>query len=69
MDIEILFQTSHLRMEQVVECNSRNDMPIPHDGIRKRVQEEDAQLRKSQISARMIYILHTITLLTNHGKS
>ena len=50
VDIVILFQTLHARMEQVVECNGRNDMEIPHDGIRQRVEAEDSRLKLSTIS-------------------
>ena len=47
VDIEVLFQTLHTRMEQVVECDGRNDMEIPHTGIRQRVEEEDTRLKNS----------------------
>ena len=45
VEIEILFQTQKARMRQVVECNGRNDMPMPHEGIRERVLAEDALLK------------------------
>ena len=51
VDIEILFQTLHLRMEQVIQSNGRNDMPLPHDGIRQRVEAEDSRLKN------LIYLL------------
>ena len=47
VEIEILFQTQKARMRQVVECNGRNDMPIPHEGIRERVLAEDALLKNT----------------------
>ena len=45
VDIEVLFRTLYKRMEQVIECNGRNDMPIPHDGIRENVKAEDERLK------------------------
>ena len=47
VDIEILYRTLRARMEQVVQCNGRNDMPIPHGGIRLQVEREDDILKKS----------------------
>ena len=51
VDIEVLFRTLHLRMKQVIECEGRNDMSIPHVGIRERVQLEDIELKKSELSS------------------
>ena len=45
LDIEMLFQTLYLRMEQIVECNGRNDMPIHHNGVRQHVHTEDPRLK------------------------
>ena len=50
VDIEILFETLHLRMKQVVQSDGRNDMPIPHDGIRQRVEAENYRLQNLKIS-------------------
>ena len=49
---EILFQTLYLRMEQIVECNGRNDMPINRNSIRQHVHTEDSRLKN--ISTRMM---------------
>ena len=43
--IEILFQTWHARMRQVVKFNGRNDLDMPHEGIRDRVETEDKRLK------------------------
>ena len=51
VDIEVLFRTLNARMKQVIDCNGRNDMPIPNDGIRLSVQEEDNELRKLKIGS------------------
>ena len=32
-------------MKQVIEFNGRNDMNIPHEGIRETVEEEDRILK------------------------
>ena len=45
LEIEILFQTWRARMRQVIECEGRNDMDIPHEGIRERVEAEDILLK------------------------
>ena len=47
--IEILFQTLRARMEQVVKFDGRNDMPIPHTGIRERVKAEEKFFKDSSI--------------------
>ena len=47
VEIETLFQTLYSRMEQVIKFDGRNDMPIPHGGIRERVEAEDKILRNS----------------------
>ena len=49
VEIEILFRTLRARMEQVVQFHGRNDMPIPHGGIRERVKTEDIILKNSSI--------------------
>ena len=46
IDIEIIFRTLYSRMEQVIECNGRNDMSILHGQIRKNVEAEDKELKK-----------------------
>ena len=51
VDIEVLFRTLHLRMKQVIDCNGRNDMSIPHDGIREHVQLEDTELKNQNFSS------------------
>ena len=51
VDIEILFRTLYSRMEQVIECNGLNDMPIPHGQIRKSVEAEDKELEKNDFSS------------------
>ena len=45
IDIEVLFRTLHARMQQVIEFDGRNDMPIPHGGIREIVEAEDKRLK------------------------
>ena len=45
VEIETLFQTWHARMRQVIEFEGRNDMDIPHEGIRERVEAEDIHLK------------------------
>ena len=50
LDIEILFRTLDSRMKQVIECNGRNDMPIPHGRIRGKVLVEDNALKNMDIS-------------------
>ena len=49
IDIEILFRTLEARMKQVIEFNGRNDMEIPHDGIREKVEVEDRRLKMIKI--------------------
>ena len=51
VDIEILFRTLYSRMEHVIECNGRNDMPILHGQIRKSVEAEDKELKKIENSS------------------
>ena len=51
LDIEILFRTLDERMKQVIECNGRNDMPIPHGHIREMVEAEDNALKKMKLSS------------------
>ena len=51
VDIEILFRTLYSRIKQVIECNGRNDMPIPHGQIRKSVEAEDKELKKNDFSS------------------
>ena len=51
IDIEILFRTLDARMKQVIECNGRNDMPIPHGRIRENVESEDKKLKNMKISS------------------
>ena len=45
VEIEVLFRTLEARMRQVIECNGRNDMPIPHGGIKEEVEAEDEMLK------------------------
>ena len=45
VEIEILFETLRARMKQVVEFDGRNDMDIPHGGIKDRVEAEDKYLK------------------------
>ena len=45
VEIEILFETLRARMKQVVEFDGRNDMDIPHGGIKDRVEAEDKRLK------------------------
>ena len=45
IEIEVLFRTLEARMKQVIEFNGRNDMNIPHEGIRGTVEEEDRRLK------------------------
>ena len=51
VDIEVLFRTLHVRMEQVIECNGRNDMAIPHSGVREQVEIEDFVLKNTSIAS------------------
>ena len=50
VDIEVLFRTLHVRMEQVIQCNGRNDMAIPHSGVREQVEIEDFALKNTSIA-------------------
>ena len=45
VEIEVLFQRLYARMRQVIEFEGRNDMDIPHEGIRERVEAEDVHLK------------------------
>ena len=45
VDIEILFQTLYARMRQVIEFEVHNDMNIPHEGIRERVEAEERSFK------------------------
>ena len=45
VEIEILFETLRARMRQVIEFDGRNDMDIPHEGIKDRVEAEDKRLK------------------------
>lgn len=51
VDIEVLFRTLHVRMEQVIQCNGRNDMTIPHSGVREQVEKEDFELKNTSIAS------------------
>ena len=51
VDIEVLFRTLKSRMKQVIECNGRNDMTIPHNDIRETVQAEDNELRNMNVAS------------------
>ena len=50
VDIEHIFCTLDARMMQVIQCNGRNDMPIPHGRIRQKVEAEDHALKIMDIS-------------------
>ena len=45
IEIEVLFRTLEARMMQVIEFNGRNDINIPHEGIREAVEAEDTRLK------------------------
>ena len=45
IEIEVLFRTLEARMRQVIEFKGRNDMEIPHEGIRETVEAEDKRLK------------------------
>ena len=51
LDIEILFRTLDARMKQVIECNGRNEMPIPHGRIRQMAEAEDNELKNMKKSS------------------
>ena len=46
VEIEILFETLRARMRQIVEFDGRNDMNIPHEGIKDRIEAEDKRLKR-----------------------
>ena len=45
IEIEVIFRTLEARMKQVIEFNGRNDINIPHEGIREAVEAEDTRLK------------------------
>ena len=47
VEIDIILRTLHKRMKQVIEFNGRNDMPIPHEGIKEKVEADDKILKKN----------------------
>ena len=51
IEIEVLFRTLEARMKQVIEFKGRNDMNIPHEGIRETVEEEDRKLKMLKVAS------------------